>query len=73
MTDEEENLLKKRLRLKWLPYDEGFDPKHADVYGRFLSLPVSEQTEIVRGMNAEDGALYIVLSNARLLYSDSAV
>lgn len=73
MTDDEENLLKKRLRLKWLPYDEGFDPTRADVYDRFLSLPVDEQTEIVRGMNAEDGELYIVLSNARMHYSDSGI
>lgn len=73
MTDDEENLLKKRLRLKWLPCDEGFDATRADVYDRFLSLPVDEQTEIVRGMNAEDGELYIVLSNARMHYSDSGI
>lgn len=44
MTDEEENLLKKRLRLKWLPYDEGFDTTRADDHYRFLVLPVDEQT-----------------------------
>lgn len=73
MTDDEENLLKKRLRLKWLPYYEGFDPTRADEYDRFLELPVDEQTELVRKMSAEDGELYIVLSNARMLYGDSAV
>lgn len=73
MDPHEENLLKERLRLKWLPFERGFNPAHADEYERFLSLPVSEQTELVRKMSSEEGALYIVLSSARTLYDDPRV
>jgi starch synthase len=30
MTEAEESELKTRLRLKWIPWDEGFDPARAD-------------------------------------------
>ncbi|GMB82797.1 hypothetical protein NN6n1_35800 [Shinella zoogloeoides] len=68
MTEAEESELKTRLRLKWIPWDEGFDPVRADEYERFLSLHVDEQTDIVRKMSAEEGALYIYLSESRIQY-----
>lgn len=68
VTEAEESELKTRLRLKWLPSDEGFDPARADEYERFLSLHVDEQTDIVRKMSAEEGALYIYLSESRIQY-----
>ncbi len=72
MTEEDQRALKERLRLRWLPFDYGFDPAHADDYDRFLGLPVAEQTELARKMNKKDAALYIVLSNARAHYKNPA-
>jgi hypothetical protein len=71
MTEAEESELKTRLRLKWIPWDEGFDPARADEYERFLSLHVDEQMDLTRKMNADDRVLHIYLSESRVRYGKS--
>jgi len=65
MTDNE---ICERLRLKYIPDCEGFDPEHVDDYEHFLNLPRAEQCEVVDDLHPTKRELYVELLTSRAFY-----
>lgn len=65
-----ETELKERLKLKWLPFAEGFVVEHVDKYESFLSLSDEEQNAFLATLVEADFEFYITLLTARAMYRD---
>lgn len=65
-----ETELRERLKLKWLPFAEGFVVEHVDKYESFLSLSDEEQNTFIATLGETDFEFYITLLTSRAMYRD---
>lgn len=67
-----EDEIRHRLRLKWIPWFEGFDLKLIVDYERYLSMSYPEQITALREMRGNDYELYETLTISSASYRDRA-
>lgn len=65
-----EDEIRHRLRLKWIPWREGFDLKDIDDYERYLSMSYPEQLAAAKDLSSEDYELYETLTISSVSYHD---
>jgi len=70
MTTPEKRDLREVLRVKYLPFADGFDVGHLDEYERFLGLTDDEQQIYMSTVSDDAAELFIALLTARALYKD---
>lgn len=67
MTDEE---IRERLRLRYLPYAEGFDVGEIETYEHFLAMTPDEQGLYMQPLGDGEYELFVQLLTSRAVYKD---
>jgi hypothetical protein len=69
MNDDE---VKERLRLKYIPQTEGFDAEEIEAYDRFLALSGDEQRLHLADQDDDEFEMYVQLIKSRAMYTTPA-